>query len=171
MDSFGQKIIREQRRPTMFKFAWVCLRIGFEEVSPGDLHPVHSPGVDQCKQIRNISLFDWFIHSCIPLEDTALQAVLFLFAAFPTERKRADFAEPRHRDFLKMRAEPIEPTSDADGCDRDIMKRSVIDSFEPGIPQGDSSRRECSFASHSPRNECGQMKADCLVRLKILVKG
>src|SRR5262245_12268169 len=74
-----------------------------------------------------------------------------------------DLRQARHRDPSKLRAEAIEPAPDTYGCDRKIMGRGVVNSFDMGIPRSDTRRRERPFAPQPSGNERGKMKADRLV--------
>jgi hypothetical protein len=75
----------------------------------------------------------------------------------------SDLRQASHRDPSKRRAEAIEPAPDADGCDRKIAGRSVVNPFDMSVPRGDPSRRERPFAPQPSGNERRQMKADRLV--------
>ncbi len=58
---------------------------------------------------------------------------------------RSDFRQARLRDLSKPRAEAIEPTLDADGGDRKIANRGIVNPFDAGVPRGDARRRQCFF--------------------------
>src|SRR5262245_1236099 len=53
-------------------------------------------------------------------------------------RNLSDLRQSRHRDLSKRRTEAIEPTLDADGGDRKIANRGVVNSFDAGVPRGDA---------------------------------
>src|SRR5262249_52982573 len=91
-------------------------------------------------------------------------------SAFRSEWKCGDFRQARHRDLSKPRAEAIEPLLNADRCDRKIANCGVVNPFDLGIPRCDARRRERPFASQPPSDERGQMKADRLVHIKVLVE-
>ena len=73
------------------------------------------------------------------------------------------FRQARHRDLPKPWVEAVEPSLDADGCDRKIASRGVVNTFDMRIPGGDARRRERPFTPHPPGDERGQMKADRLI--------
>ena len=79
--------------------------------------------------------------------------------------------QARHRDLSKPGTEAIEPTLDADRSDRKVANRGIVNPFEPGVPRGNARRREHPFAPQPPGDERGQMKADCLFRIEILIEG
>ena len=81
---------------------------------------------------------------------------------FRSEGSRGDFGQAYHRDLSKPRAEAIEPALDADGCDRKIVGRGVVNSFDTGIPRGDMRHREGPFSTQPPGDERGKLKADPL---------
>ncbi len=91
-------------------------------------------------------------------------------SVFRSEWKCGDFRQARHRDLSKPWAEAIEPASDADGCDRKIVGRGVVNSFDRGVPGGDARRRERPFTPQPPGDKRGQMKADHLVFREILIE-
>ena len=91
-------------------------------------------------------------------------------SVFRSEWKCGDFRQARHRDLSKPWAEAIEPSLYADRCDRKIANRGVVNTFDAGVPRGDARRRERPFAPQPPGDERGQMKADRLVRIKVLVE-
>jgi hypothetical protein len=70
-----------------------------------------------------------------------------------------DLRKARHRDLSKPGAEAIEPSLDADRCDRKIADRGVVNPFDPSVPRGDAHRCERSFAPQTPGDERRQMKA------------
>jgi hypothetical protein len=81
-------------------------------------------------------------------------------SVFCLDGKRAEFGEARYCDLSEVGTEAIEPGSNADGGDRKVANGSVINSFDPAVPQGDARRRKRPFTPHPPGNECCQMKAD-----------
>src|SRR5262249_15034547 len=83
----------------------------------------------------------------------------------------SDLRHARHRDLSKPGAEAIEPTLNADRCDRKFTNRSVVNPFDTSVPRGDARRSERPFAPQPPGDERGQMKADRLVLIEILVEG
>src|SRR6266540_1920836 len=77
--------------------------------------------------------------------------------------KRGDLGQACHRDLPKPRVEEIEPAPDADGRDRKIADRGVVNTFDAGVPRGDARRCERSFAPQTPGDERRQVKTDRLV--------
>jgi hypothetical protein len=90
-------------------------------------------------------------------------------SVFRSEWMCGDFRQARHRDLSKPGAEAIEPLLYADGGDRKIANRGVVNTFDLGVPRGDARRCERSFAPQTSGDERGQMKAYHLVRIEILV--
>ena len=86
-------------------------------------------------------------------------------SVFRSEWKCGDFRQARHRDLSKPWAEAIEPSLYAYGGDRKIVNCGVVNTFDAGVPRGDASRCERSFAPQTLGDERGQMKADRLVRI------
>src|SRR5262245_49546799 len=82
----------------------------------------------------------------------------------------SNLRQARHRNMSKPGAEAIEPLLYADRCDRKIANRGVVNTFDAGVPGGDARRRERHFAPQPPGDERGQMKANRLVRIEILVE-
>jgi len=82
----------------------------------------------------------------------------------------SNLRQSRHRNLSKPGIEAIEPLLYADRCDRKSASCGVVNPFDASVPRGDARRRERPFAPQPPGDERGQMKADHLVRIKVLVE-